>query len=543
MSADRNLLFAVLALQADCVNREQFIDACTAWAANKAMPIDALMVQKGWLTPEDRSDVERLVERKLKKHGGNVRQSLAESAGEDVRQSLAAVPDSDLRQSLAAGLPAEFVGLATLPLLPSSASNRYRLSRVHATGGLGRVWLAQDTAIGRSVALKELRPERAGEQATIERFVKEARITGQLEHPGIVPIYELAHRPQDNEPFYTMRFIRGRTLAAAIRRFHEPKLPPPALAFRELLTAFLGACNAVAYAHSRGVIHRDLKPANIVLGDYGEVIVLDWGMAKVLSAGTGQDQHPAPQAVGLATQAEPPPRIEPSAADDDQASAGIRLGTPAYMPPEQAEGRQDLHDQRSDVYALGAILYEILTGAIPFDADDTDALLEKVCREPPPSPRARKRDVPRALEAVCLKALAKRREDRFPTALALAGDVQGWLADEPVQCYAEPLSVRAGRWARKHKPVVVTAGAVLLTATLGLAVGLYFVNAERNRTELARQKLGQLSVALIRLQSENETIRKEVRRNHAIQAAAKDLFAGASGGETAASVVPEMLGD
>src|SRR5258708_40168379 len=159
---------------------------------------------------------------------------------------------------------------------------------------MGGGWVEDDRGMGRNVALKELRPERVGEQATVERFVKEARITGQLEQPGIVPIYELAHRPQDNEPFYTMRFIRGRTLAAAIRRFHDPKLPPPqspVLAFRELLTAFLGACNAAAYAHSRGVIHRDLKPANIVLGDYGAVIVLDWGMAKVLPL--GQDSDPA----------------------------------------------------------------------------------------------------------------------------------------------------------------------------------------------------------------------------------------------------------
>jgi serine/threonine-protein kinase len=408
-----------------------------------------------------------------------------------VRQSLAEVPDSELRQSLAAGLPADFGGLATLPPPASSGASRYSLSRVHATGGIGRVWLAHDTAMGRSVALKELRPERAGEHATVERFVKEARITGQLEHPGIVPIYELAHRPEGGEPFYTMRFIRGRTLAAAIRRFHDPNLPPPqspVLAFRELLTAFLGACNAAAYAHSRGVIHRDLKPANIALGDYGEVIVLDWGMAKVLPVGHDSDRaagrhdsdraagrhdwNRAPQA-GLATMPEPPPRIEPPGEKAGQTVAGLIIGTPAYMPPEQAEGRHDLQDQRSDGYALGAILYEILTGGLPFEAPNTEALLEKVRREAPLLPHARKQGVPRPLEAVCLKALAKRREDRYPSALALADDVQHWLADEPVSCYAEPLPVRAGRWARKHKPVVATVAAVLFTASMALGVGLY----------------------------------------------------------------------
>src|SRR5207302_1058395 len=190
----------------------------------------------------------------------------------------------------------------------------------------------------------------------------------------------------------------------------------------------------------------------------------DWGLAKVLPVGHDsdhadpargrQDRHPTPQA-GVSTWTEPP-RIEPPGGEHRQTVAGLAIGTPAYMPPEQAEGRHDLHDQRSDVYALGAILYEILTGVIPFEAPSTEALLEKVCREPLPRPRARKPGVPRPLEAVCLKALAKRREDRYPSALALADDVQHWLADEPVSCYAEPLPVRAGRWARKHKPVVAT---------------------------------------------------------------------------------------
>src|SRR5438128_1610232 len=216
-------------------------------------------------------------------------------------------------------------------------------------------------------------------------------------------------------------------------------------------------------------------------------------MAKVLPVGQDsdparprQDQNPASPG-GLTTAPEPPPRIEPPGGKEGQSIAGLVLGTPAYMPPEQAEGRHDLHDQRSDVYALGAILYEILTGVIPFEAPSTAALLEKVCREPPPRPRARKPGVPRPLEAVVLKALAKRREDRYSSPLALADDVQHWLADEPVSCYAEPLPMRAGRWARRHKPLVATAAAVLLTATLGLALGLYFVNAEKNRTERARQ--------------------------------------------------------
>ncbi|HEV3447802.1 MAG TPA: tetratricopeptide repeat-containing protein kinase family protein, partial [Gemmataceae bacterium] len=203
----------------------------------------------------------------------------------------------------------------------------------------------------------------------------------------------------------------------------------------------------------------------------------------------------------------------PAGEADGQTVAGLVLGTPAYMPPEQAEGRHDLHDRRSDVYALGAILYEILTGVIPFDAANTEALLEKIRREPPPLPRSHKHNVPRPLEAVCLKALAKRREDRYPSAMALADDVQHWLADEQVSCYGEPLSVRAGRWARKHKPFVATAAAVLLTATVGLAVGLYFVNAEKNRAELARRGEEQQRIAVEAKEAETRAVLDFVQKH------------------------------
>src|SRR5579863_4599402 len=173
-------------------------------------------------------------------------------------------------------------------------------------------------------ALKELRPERAGQPVVWARFLKEAKITGQLEHPGIVPVYEVGRREDDKSPFYTMRFVRGRTLDDAARAYHERKARGEAgpLELRELLTAFVGVCNAVAYAHSRGVIHRDLKPQNIVLGDYGEVIVLDWGLAKVMDQA---EEEAAPLNLG-------------ADADAEATMQGQVLGTPAFMAPEQAEG-------------------------------------------------------------------------------------------------------------------------------------------------------------------------------------------------------------
>ena len=172
--------------------------------------------------------------------------------------------------------------VSTLDYVPERG-HRYTRTRLHAKGGIGQVWLTHDAALGRNIALKELRPERAGHEAARARFLDEARITGQLEHPGIVPVYEL-EQGEDGQPFYTMRFVKGRTLSDAVKAYHERRRAGKvsALDLRELLTAFLTVCQVVAYAHSRKVLHRDLKGSNVVLGSYGEVIVLDWGLAKVM---------------------------------------------------------------------------------------------------------------------------------------------------------------------------------------------------------------------------------------------------------------------
>jgi tetratricopeptide (TPR) repeat protein/tRNA A-37 threonylcarbamoyl transferase component Bud32 len=335
----------------------------------------------------------------------------------------------------------------------------------------------RDGSLGREVALKELRPDRA-DPGFWGRFVREAQVTGQLEHPGIVPVYEVGRRPEDNQPFYTMRFVRGRTLKDAIAAYHQRSKSKEAgpLELRELLGAFVQVCQAVGYAHSRGVLHRDLKPHNVALGDYGEVMVLDWGLAKVLS-------EPGAAGADASTLGLP---VAPTA-EQEPTQAGAVLGTPPYMAPEQAGGRLDLIDARTDVYGLGAVLYHLLTGEPPFGGKDTPEVLGRVLSDPPRRPRELIGDVPRALEAVCLQALAKRREDRYPSAKALAEEVVRWLADAPVSAYRDPLTVQLTRWARRHRTAVTTGAALLLTAALALAVGLVAVNAEKNNTARAKQ--------------------------------------------------------
>jgi PAS domain S-box-containing protein len=413
MDTDRNLLFGVLALQADLIDPAQFIEACLLWTTRKEEPLVDLLLGRGWIEPADRAHIEYLLERKLQKHGGSARASLA-ALPEDVKCSLAALGDEDIQRSLAGGPLPEGSSVTTIDHVPAPAERYCRL-RLHATGGIGRVWLAHDSDLGRDVALKELRPERAGHATLGARFLQEAQITGQLEHPGIIPVYELVRAKDGRQPFYTMRFVKGRTLSAAARAYHDrrPAGQDDSLEFPALLNAFVTVSNTVAYAHARGVIHRDLKGQNVILGNFGEVVVLDWGLAKLV--GQPEGEAPAPAVV-----------LDEAGADSGYTVPGQALGTPAYMAPEQAEGRLDRIDRRTDIYGLGAILYEILAGAPPFTGGSTEEVLRKVREEEPAPPRHLWPEVPPALEALCLRALAKQPEDRPGAAADLAHEVQGW---------------------------------------------------------------------------------------------------------------------
>jgi hypothetical protein len=279
---DRNLLFGVIALQDDLIDEARFTEACAVWALRLEAPLADLLIKRGWITAEDRREIERKIERKIRKHR-NVRATLAAEAGADARDAIRAVDHPEIRRSLSSlAPPAGHVLIETMISPHQLDSARYTLTRMHAEGGLGRVWLARDTDLRRGVALKEIRPERAADRETWQRFLKEAQITGQLEHPNIVPVYELARRKEDGQPFYVMRFVRGQSLLRAIQEFHCQRAgkSPDRLGLHALLGAFQKVCDAVAYAHARGVVHRDLKPENIVLGGFGEVVVLDWGLAK-----------------------------------------------------------------------------------------------------------------------------------------------------------------------------------------------------------------------------------------------------------------------
>jgi PAS domain S-box-containing protein len=428
MDTDRNLLFGVLAVQADLIDAAQFMEACLLWTTRKYENLADILAERGWIEPADGAHLEYLVQRKLQMHGGNSRASLA-AIPSDIHRSLAAIPDDDIQRLLAGG-PLAATQPATIDYVPAQAP-RYDRVRLHATGGIGRVWLAHDNELGRDVALKELRPERAEQAPSVARFLQEAQITGQLEHPGIIPVYELVRARNGRQSFYTMRFVKGRTLGEAARDYHTRRMAGQvdALQLPVLLNAFVTVCNTVAYAHSRGVIHRDLKGQNVILGDFGEVVVLDWGLAKVM----GRSEGKAPASMVI---------LDAAGSDSGYTVQGEALGTPSYMAPEQAVGRLDLIDSRTDVYGLGAIFYEILTGAAPFTGDSTEEVLRQVREEAPAPPRQFWPQVPPALEALCLQALAKRPDDRGLQAGELAQQVQRWLAESAERQQADQQRAR-----------------------------------------------------------------------------------------------------
>ena len=406
------------------------------------------------------------------------------------------------------------IGHVLIETIPSAdrKSSRYTLSRLHAEGGLGRIWIAHDVSLNREVALKEIKPGSTKHAEVSQRFLKEAQIAGQLEHPNIVPVYELARRPEDNQPFYTMRLVRGQTLRECCTEYHRKKKDAGAdpLELHRLLTAFVSICNAISFAHSKGVIHRDLKPENVVLGAFGEVLVLDWGLAKL----TSEKGEETPQPVDIT-----------ASAQMHATKAGQVLGTPAYMSPEQAAGRLGKIDARTDIYGLGAILFELLTGRPPHQGPDMSELISQIVLAPTPQVTTANPAAPRALSAICATAMARKQEDRYPSASALADDVQRYLADEPVSVYRAPLLDRAARLLRKHRTMALAAAAALLLVAVVATVAAVLINQQKELVTQEKEKVekahGETKIALANEAKALKTTESELRKATANRLAAQ----------------------
>jgi tRNA A-37 threonylcarbamoyl transferase component Bud32 len=375
-AADSNLLFGLLALQNGLIDQIRLVAAFQAWTCDKAHDPADHLVARGDLDAGQRAAVEAIVALHLKKHGGDVGRSLAEvPVGLSTCQSLARIGDAVIDATLArleraSGSSDGTEGDRTFTYSVGSATSdgqRFRVLRPHARGGLGAVFVALDEELHREVPLKQLLDTHADDPVSRQRFLVEAEITGGLEHPGIVPVYGLGTY-RDGRPYYAMRFIRGDSLKEAIEHFHADaalKKDPGrrSLELRKLLRRFLDVCNAIEYAHSRGVLHRDIKPGNVIRGKHGETLVVDWGLAKAVGKAD----------TDLASGERP---VMPSSASGSaETLPGSALGTPSYMSPEQARGDLERLGARSDVYSLGATLYCLLSGKAPFGGDDAGAVL------------------------------------------------------------------------------------------------------------------------------------------------------------------------
>ncbi len=482
---DRNLLFGVFAVQLRKVTPSQIMEAAAAWATDPSKGLADRLRDARALSSADCDLLQRLVAEAVEAHGGDAAKTLNAFGGADMvadsfHRSIVLTPDGLVSR---AEMGLNLLGLEDPILLKGvdEAPGRYTCESEHARGGHGRVLLVHDEFLGREIALKELLPDPHGDSSRrtptpvrqavplMARFLQEARITGQLEHPSIVPVYELGHRT-DGSLYYTMKLVRGRTLATA---FAEARTLDDRLS---LLPHFVDMCQAIAYAHSRRVIHRDIKPSNVMVGEFGETVVLDWGLAKVVGK---KDIH----ADALATTFH-----ALQVGDSDSAAKtqyGQALGTPMYMPPEQAKGQIEQVDERSDIYSLGAVLYELLTGQPPFKGKDIREILQHVIEDEPRPVTSLAPKAPPELAAIAMRALNKDPKHRYQTAKELAEEVQRFQAGALVQTYTYSAREYLTHFVRQHKPAFATAAAALAVIVALVAFGYWQIAGQRNHARAA----------------------------------------------------------
>ncbi|MBP5591671.1 protein kinase [bacterium] len=346
-------------------------------------------------------------------------------------------------------------------------SGRYEIMEELARGGSGRILVVFDRHVGRKIAMKELLSDisKAPSQdddpqvtAIRNRFLREARVTGRLEHPSIVPVYEIGQHP-DGSFYYTMRLVKGTTLLSAIKKCRS------VFDRLELLPHFYHVCNAVAYAHSKGVINRDLKPSNVMIGEFGETVVLDWGLAKIKGSDETVFVRHDDEGVGKTV-------------------VGQAIGTPSYMPPEQAEGNIGEIDEISDIYSLGAILYQILTGKTPFSGRTTDEIIRKVLNENVESAVQKDRDIPPELAAIAEKALSKSKDERYASVGEMIDDLSAYMSGRKVGVYHYSVFESLKFVAVRHKAAFIST-LIIFTVTFLAALQIIFL---LNKTTVARNE-------------------------------------------------------
>lgn len=404
---------------------------------------------------------------------------------------------------------------------------RYRVDREIARGGMGAILEIWDEDLRRRLAMKvalnrtgDTEEQSAGAKAeeldrrVLARFLEEAQVTGQLDHPGIVPVHELG-LDENGHVFFTMRLVKGRDLE---RVFEQVRKEREGWSVTRCLGVLLKVCEAMAYAHSRGVIHRDLKPANIMVGRFGEVYVMDWGIARVQGH---QDQHDLTLAAKKENEG-PLVAIDPRSDASGETSTelytmdGDVVGTPAYMAPEQARGQLESLDARTDVYSMGAMLYQLLAGTAPYIPKDEQKsggqVLIELVQGPPKPLESLTAEIPAELVAICEKAMAREASDRYQTMSDLAEDLRAFLEDRVVLAYETGAVAETRKWIRRNKPLATSLLAGIVALATGLLATLILKNRADDNAVLAetRRKESEAAAKEASLQMQNAQRQSEI---------------------------------
>lgn len=510
-NAERNLLFAGLGLQLGILSKDKVIRAFTEWLFNKSKPLGEILVAQKGISEEECKALEIAVDANIKQEGGEKEALASLDQVKDLESDLNHLDDQDLYQTFCSAvsmkqslihksnenktskpeinLPPEKPN--PQPILEKT-TDRFERQQFLDAGNLGEIYFAKDSELNRTVVNKYIRPDRAHENLTQALFHLEGEVTGALEHPGIVPVYGLGKDSKDRR-YYAMRYINGQKLTRVISDYHGISKNNYGLkqeVLVGLLQSFESACLAIEYAHQKGVIHCDIKPDNIMIGNYGEVFVVDWGLVVVHGSALNTPVEDTLETLDLGQM----PLYRPS----DLASSGLHQkqggsrqgvgGTPAYMAPEQLKATLEddvsLINPVSDVYALGSTLFQILTGKAPHlpKKDSKESMTDyqqRILTGNIPSPRDLNPGIPKGLNAIVLKAMALNTSARYASARNLAEDVNRFLADEPVQAYQEPILEKTKRWIRKNRTLVGAAMVVLMLVTVG-AMCFGFVTSRFN---------------------------------------------------------------
>ncbi len=482
---NEDVLFAVYAVQLGFATPAQVAEA----ASDLSGSIADLLERDGAINAQQREAVQRRVEREQRDGCETISESSAPATS-------GGAPTVDLSGRRGDATLAEPPSIDPGPLdeevderMSEAQPGRYTIKGRHASGGQARIMLAIDEHIGREVAIKEFLTNADEDEWSMQtpsslqrstpgmvRFLREARVTGQLEHPNIVPVHEVGRR-EDGTYYYTMRFVRGETLALKLKKCRT-------LADRmKLLGAFWDVCKAIAFAHSRGVVHRDIKPENVMVGEFGETVLLDWGVAKV--AGKRDIR---------ATDIERELRLL-QRQDTGKTAAGTTIGTPSYMSPEQARGDIDEIDERSDVWGLGAVLYEILTGRPPYVGETPMDIILKVGEEPLRPVRSICPTAPAELAAVTEKALRKDRDRRYRKASDLIAEIDAWMTGSRVGAYEYSSWELLARFASQNKGTIIAVGLILAVIVGALISVSLSLRAETRARQAEHEALGRAEAA------------------------------------------------